>query len=61
MVGAAVVSIVSALDQEDEQSEDNLDIIAEVYGSITELLESEEIMISENVRICMVHKPRKVS
>ena len=50
MVGTAVVSIVSGLDEEDEQSEDNLDIIAGVYENITELVQSGDIMVTENVR-----------
>ena len=49
MVGTRVVSIVSGLDEEDEQSEDNLDIIANVYENITELVESGDIMVTENV------------
>ena len=54
MVGTAVVSIVSGLDEEDEQSEDNLDIIANVYENITELVESGDIMITENVNILIL-------
>ena len=50
MVGSTVVSIVSGLDEEDEQSEDNLDIIAGVYENITELVQSGDIMVTENVR-----------
>ena len=50
MVGTVVVSIVSDLDEEDERSEDNLDIIANVYENITDLVESGEILVSENVR-----------
>ena len=45
------MSIVSGLDEEDERSEENLDIIANVYENITELLQSGQIMITENVRI----------
>lgn len=51
MVGAVVVSIVSELDEADERSEDNLDIIANVYENITELVQSGQIMVTENVRI----------
>ena len=51
MVGTAVVSIVSGLDEEDERSEDNIDIIANVYENITELVQTGEIMVTENVRI----------
>ena len=43
------MSIVSGLDEEDEQSEDNLDIIANVYENITELVQTGNIMITENV------------
>ena len=50
MVGTAVVSIVSGLDEEDEQSTDNLDIIADVYENITELVESGDITVTETVR-----------
>ena len=49
MVGTAVVSIVSELDQEDEQSEDNLDIIANVYETITDLVQSGQIVVTETV------------
>lgn len=50
-VGTAVLNIVSGLDEKDEQSEDNLDIIADVYENITELLHSGQIVVTENVRI----------
>ena len=50
MVGTAVVSIVSELNEEDEQSEENLDIIANVYENITELVHTGQIMVTENVR-----------
>ena len=49
-MGTAVVSIVSELDEADEQSTDNLDIIADVYENITELVQSGQIMVSKNVR-----------
>ena len=55
MVGTVVVSIVSGLDEEDEQSEENLDIIADVYDDITNLVESGNITVTENVRIPMKH------
>ena len=42
------MSIVSGLDEEDEQSSDNLNIIASVYENITELLQ-EGLMVTENV------------
>ena len=51
MIGTEVVTIVSGLDEEDEQSIDNLDIIANVYEDITNLVESGNITITENVRI----------
>ena len=57
MIGTAVVSIVSELDQEDEQSEDNLDIIANVYENITDLVQSGEIMVTENVSTILVNLP----
>ena len=49
-VGTAVVSIVSELDEADEQSTDNLVIIADVYEDITDLVRSGNITVSENVR-----------
>lgn len=49
-VGTAVVSIVSELNEEDERSEENLDIIANVYENITELVQTGQIMVTENVR-----------
>ena len=55
MVGTAVVSIVSELDQEDEQSEDNLDIIADVYENITDLVKSGQIMVTENVSTILMN------
>lgn len=51
MVGTAVVNIVSGLDEEDEQSTDNINIIANVYENITELVQSGQIMVSETVRM----------
>lgn len=51
MVGTAVVNIVSGLDEEDEQSEGNLDIIANVYENITELVQSGQIMVTKTVSI----------
>ena len=53
MVGMVVVSIVSGLDEEDEQSTDNLNIIANVYDGITNLVESGNITVTETVRIAM--------
>ena len=53
MVGTAVVSIVSELDEADEQSTDNLDIIASVYENITQLVQ-EGLMVTENVRAIIV-------
>ena len=50
MVGTAVVSIVSGLDEEDERSEENLDIIADVYENITELVHTGQVIVTENVR-----------
>lgn len=41
---------MSGLNEEDEQSEENLDIIANVYENITELVNTGQIMVSENVR-----------
>ena len=51
MVGAAVVTIVSGLDEDDERSDENINIIANVYENITELVQSGQIMVTENVRI----------
>ena len=51
MVGTAVVNIVSGLDEEDERSTDNINIIANVYENITELVQSGQIMVSETVRM----------
>ena len=51
MVGTAVVNIVSGLDEEDEQSTDNINIIANVYDDITDLVETGNITVTENVRI----------
>ena len=45
--------LVSGLDEEDEQSIDNLDIIANVYEDITNLIESGNIAVTEDVRIAM--------
>ena len=53
MIGSEVVTIVSGLDEEDERSTDNLDIIASVYEGITNLVESGNITVTENVRIAM--------
>ena len=53
MVGTAVVSIVSELDEADEQSTDNLDIIASVYENITQLVQ-EGLMVTENVRAIII-------
>jgi hypothetical protein len=50
MVGTAVVSIVSDLDEETEQSTENLKIIATLYENITNLVESGNITVTENVR-----------
>ena len=55
MVGIAVVNIVSGLDEEDEQSPDNLDIIADVYENITDLVQSGNITVTETVRPCIVN------
>ncbi len=41
---------MSGLNEEDERSEENLDIIANVYENITELVHTGQIMVSENVR-----------
>lgn len=53
MVGTTVVSIVTELDEDDERSTENLNIIANVYEDITSLVESGNITITENVRITM--------
>lgn len=53
MIGTEVVTIVSGLDEEDEQSTDNLGIIARVYEDITNLVESGNVTVTENVRITM--------
>ena len=45
------MNIVSGLDEEDEQSTDNINIIANVYENITELVQSGQIMVSETVRM----------
>ena len=50
MVGTTVLSIVSGLDEEDERSEDNIDITANVYENVTSLIESGSITVTENVR-----------
>ena len=50
MVGTAVVSIVSDLDEETEQSTENLKIIATLYENITNLVESGNITVTETVR-----------
>ena len=49
MVVTTVVSIVSGLDEDDERSEDNIGIIATVYDDITNLVESGNITVTENV------------
>lgn len=51
MVGTTVVSIVTELDEDDERSTENLNIIANVYEGITSLVESGNITVTENVRI----------
>ena len=48
-VVSTVVSIVSGLDEDDERSEGNIEIIAEVYDDITNLVESGNITVTENV------------
>ena len=49
IVVTTVVSIVSELDEDDERSEDNIGIIAAVYDDITNLVESGNITVTENV------------
>ena len=49
MVGTTVFSVVSGLDEDDERSEDNIDITANVYEVITNLVESGNITVTVNV------------
>ena len=48
-VGDTIVNIVSGLKQEDEQSTDNLDLIANVFENVNELVQSGQVNISESV------------
>ena len=51
IVGTTQLSaIVLGLDEEDEQSVDNLNIIAAIYEEITSLVESGNITVTEEVR-----------
>ena len=56
IVGTTQLStIVLELDEDDEQSTDNLDIIATIYAEITYLVESGNITVTEEVRNSMRH------
>lgn len=44
-----VFNIVSNLNEQDEQSEDNLNLVVNVYGQIDSLIESGNISVSPNV------------
>ena len=44
-----VSNIVSNLNQADEQSEDNLDLVVNVYEQIDDLIEAGNITVSSNV------------
>lgn len=51
MVISLVVSVVSELQSMDEQSTDNLDIIANIYVNINDLVASGNINVSDSVCI----------
>jgi len=45
-----IVEVVRDLDQEDEQSEDNLEILTVVYTQIETLVTEGSINVTDNVR-----------
>ena len=45
-----IAAVVNNLDQEDEQTEDNVELIAEVFGQIDGLIEEGELNASISVR-----------
>ena len=46
-----VTDLVSNLDEDDEQTEDNLDLIATVYDSVEDLIDSGNFFVTTNVSI----------
>ena len=46
-----IVGIVQDLDQEDEQSEDNLEILTEVYSQIENLVSEGTINVTDDVSL----------
>ena len=48
-VGAAIANIVSDLNESGEQTADNLDIIANVYEKVDDLIQSGQVNVSEDV------------
>lgn len=48
-VGAAIVNIVSGLDESEEQSTENFGLIANIYDDVNVLVQSGQVNISENV------------
>lgn len=49
MVVSSVVEVVKNLNEEDEQSPDNLDLIANIYDDIDELVTNGEINVTDSV------------
>lgn len=51
-IGATIENIVSDLNEADEQSTDNLNIIADVFENVNDLVQSGQVNISEEVSTC---------
>lgn len=52
-VVSTVVKVVSNLDEEDEQSTENIGIIANIYDDINNLVVDGKINVTESVSIAM--------